>query len=79
MIGVELNSEALAKSVLAGMMERHILINRTHETVLRFLPPFLLTREHVDQTIAVLDELLALHTSSDSLHSTSLTGEPIHG
>jgi acetylornithine/N-succinyldiaminopimelate aminotransferase len=79
MIGVELNSEALAKSVLAGMMERHILINRTHETVLRFLPPFLLTREHVDQTIAVLDELLVLHTSSDSLHSTSLTGEPIHG
>ena len=79
MIGVELNSEALAKSVLAGMMEGRILINRTHETVLRFLPPFLITNEHVDQTIAALGELIMQHTSSDSLHSTSLTGEPIHG
>ena len=79
MIGVELNSEALAKSVLAGMMEGRILMNRTHETVLRFLPPFLITNEHVDQTIAALGELIMQHTSSDSLHSTSLTGEPIHG
>ena len=79
MIGVELNSEALAKSVLAGMMERHILINRTHETVLRFLPPFLITREHVDQAIDALNELLSLHTPSNTLHSSSLAGEPIHG
>jgi acetylornithine aminotransferase/acetylornithine/N-succinyldiaminopimelate aminotransferase len=79
MIGVELNSEALAKSLLAGMMDRRILLNRTHETVLRFLPPFLITREHVDQTIAALSELLALHTPPNSLHSTSLAGERIHG
>jgi acetylornithine/N-succinyldiaminopimelate aminotransferase len=79
MIGVELNSEALAKLILTGMMERHILINRTHETVLRFLPPFVITREHVDQTVAALSELFSLHTTSDALHSVSLTGEPIHG
>ena len=79
MIGVELNSESLAKSILAGMMEHQILINRTHETVLRFLPPFLITREHVDQTIAALNDLLALHTPSESLHSASLAGETIHG
>jgi acetylornithine/N-succinyldiaminopimelate aminotransferase len=79
MIGVELNSDVLAKSILAGMMDRRILINRTHETVLRFLPPFLITREHVDRTIAALSELLGLHTTSNSLHSTSLTGETIHG
>lgn len=79
MIGVELDSAELAKSVLAGMMERRILINRTHETVLRFLPPFLITRDHVDQTITALNELLALHTPSNQLHSRSLAGEPIHG
>ncbi len=79
MIGVEFNSDALAKTILAGMMERRILLNRTHETVLRFLPPFLITREHVDQTIAALSELLALHSPSNSLHSESLAGEPIHG
>jgi acetylornithine/N-succinyldiaminopimelate aminotransferase len=79
MVGVELNSDQLAKTILAGMMDRRILLNRTHETVLRFLPPFLITREHVDQTIAALSDLLALHTSSNSLHSTSLAGEPING
>jgi acetylornithine aminotransferase/acetylornithine/N-succinyldiaminopimelate aminotransferase len=79
MIGVELNSDELAKSILAGMMSRRILINRTHETVLRFLPPFLITREHVDQTIIALNELLAEQTSTNSLHSRLLAGEPIHG
>ena len=78
MIGVELDSDELAKSILAGMMSRRILINRTHETVLRFLPPFLITREHVDQTILALNELLAEHRSTNSLHS-KLLGEPIHG
>jgi acetylornithine aminotransferase/acetylornithine/N-succinyldiaminopimelate aminotransferase len=79
MIGVELDSDALAKTILAGMMDRRILLNRTHETVLRFLPPFLITREHVDQTIVALSELLALHSPSNSLHSEALAGEPIHG
>jgi acetylornithine aminotransferase/acetylornithine/N-succinyldiaminopimelate aminotransferase len=79
MIGVELDSDALAKTILAGMMDRRILLNRTHETVLRFLPPFLITREHVDETIAALSELLALHSPSNSLHSEALAGETIHG
>ena len=79
MIGVELDSEALAKSILVGMMERRILINRTHETVLRFLPPFVITREHVDQTITALSELLAMHDASNKLHSTLLAGETVHG
>jgi acetylornithine aminotransferase/acetylornithine/N-succinyldiaminopimelate aminotransferase len=59
MLGLELHSADLAKSVLEAMMSKHrILLNRTHDTVLRFLPPFLITREHVDQTIAALDSLL---------------------
>jgi acetylornithine aminotransferase/acetylornithine/N-succinyldiaminopimelate aminotransferase len=63
MVGVELNSDTLAKAILTGMMQQHILLNRTHETVLRFLPPFLITHDHIDQTIAALDQLLTLHTS----------------
>ena len=39
MLAAELDSADLAKEVLAGMLERRILINRTSETVLRFLPP----------------------------------------
>jgi acetylornithine/N-succinyldiaminopimelate aminotransferase len=65
--------------VLASMMERHILINRTHETVLRFLPPFLITHDHVDQTIAALKEVLALNAPFDSPRNSLLAGEFIHG
>ena len=74
MIGLELNSADLAKQLLAAMMQRRILLNRTHETVLRFLPPYLITREHVDQTIAALDELLALHTSKELATGQLATG-----
>ncbi|HEX4155346.1 MAG TPA: aspartate aminotransferase family protein [Acidobacteriaceae bacterium] len=66
MIGLELHSADLAKSLQEAMMTRHrILLNRTHETVLRFLPPFLITRTHVDQTIAALDNLLTQHTTPE--------------
>jgi len=58
MLAVELDSADLAKSVLTAMMDRHILINRTSETVLRFLPPYILERQHVDQAIAALDQIL---------------------
>ncbi|HZZ40305.1 MAG TPA: acetylornithine transaminase [Acidobacteriaceae bacterium] len=58
MLAAELDSADLAKSVLNAMMDRKILINRTSETVLRFLPPYILERQHVDQAIAALDQIL---------------------
>ncbi|MGC9292606.1 MAG: aspartate aminotransferase family protein [Acidobacteriaceae bacterium] len=58
MIGVELVSAELAKSVAAQMMEQRILLNRTSETVLRFLPPYILQRQHIDQAVAALDAVL---------------------
>ena len=75
MIGVEIESVELAKYIATGLIERRIIINRTHETVLRFLPPFLITREHVDQAIAAIDDLLTLHTNA----SAALAGEAVHG
>jgi len=35
-----------------------ILINRTHDTVLRFLPPYIIERKHVDEVIRALDRAL---------------------
>ena len=58
MLGIELNSEPLAKEVAAALMDRHIIINRTSETVLRFLPPYILERQHVDVAIQALDHAL---------------------
>jgi acetylornithine/N-succinyldiaminopimelate aminotransferase len=59
MLGIELDSAELAKRAAAEMMAQRIIINRTSETVLRFLPPFVLEREHVDHAIAALDGILA--------------------
>jgi acetylornithine/N-succinyldiaminopimelate aminotransferase len=58
MLGLELNSTELAESVAAQMLQRKIIINRTSDTVLRFLPPYILERKHVDIAIAALDEIL---------------------
>jgi acetylornithine aminotransferase/acetylornithine/N-succinyldiaminopimelate aminotransferase len=59
MLGMELNSAEQAKAAVKGLLERNIIANRTHETVLRFLPPYIITQKHVDTVIAALDELLA--------------------
>jgi len=58
MLAAQLDSPELAKAVLAQLLARKIIINRTDETVLRFLPPFILQTEHVDSTIQAIDEIL---------------------
>src|SRR5579859_196931 len=58
MVGVELNSGELAKTAVRKMMERGVIINRTHETVLRFLPPYIIGKSHVDEVVEKLDSVL---------------------
>jgi acetylornithine aminotransferase/acetylornithine/N-succinyldiaminopimelate aminotransferase len=74
MLGVELSSADLAKHVAAQLMERHIIINRTSETVLRFLPPFILERKHVETAINALDEIV-----SATYAGAAPAGEQHHG
>jgi len=57
MLAAELDSADLAKLTVAEMLKRRILINCTSDTVLRFLPPYILERNHVDTAIAALDEI----------------------
>jgi acetylornithine aminotransferase/acetylornithine/N-succinyldiaminopimelate aminotransferase len=80
MLGLELDSADLAKRAASEMMARHIVINRTSETVLRFLPPYILERKHVDIAIAALDEILTSITStSAALAGQAPAGEHSHG
>jgi acetylornithine/N-succinyldiaminopimelate aminotransferase len=74
MLGLELNSEDLAKRVAAQLMERRIIVNRTSETVLRFLPPFILERKHVETAIKSLDEIV-----SATYVGAAPAGEQHHG
>jgi acetylornithine/N-succinyldiaminopimelate aminotransferase len=64
MVAAELDSAELAKLAVAEMLKRHILINCTSDTVLRFLPPFILKRAHVDTAIQALDEIFTEHTAA---------------
>jgi len=80
MLGIEIDSEELAKNAASEMLKQHIIVNRTSETVLRFLPPYILQRAHVDTTIAALDQVLSNLTSSGAaLAGAASTGEDAHG
>jgi acetylornithine aminotransferase/acetylornithine/N-succinyldiaminopimelate aminotransferase len=74
MLGVEFSSPDLAKHVTAQLMDRHIIANRTSETVLRFLPPFILERKHVETAIKALDEIV-----SATFAGAAPAGEQSHG
>jgi len=71
MIGVELDSADLAKLTVSEMLKRHIIINVTSDTVLRFLPPYILERAHVDTAVTALDEIFTEHAAAFSGNPTS--------
>jgi acetylornithine/succinyldiaminopimelate/putrescine aminotransferase len=56
MIGVELDFSG--KQIVLDCMEKGLLINCTHNTVLRALPPYILTEQDVDRAVAVLKAVL---------------------
>jgi acetylornithine/N-succinyldiaminopimelate aminotransferase len=74
MLGAELSSADLAKRVASQLMDRHIIVNRTSDTVLRFLPPFILERKHVETAIKALDEIV-----SATYAGAAPAGEQSHG
>jgi acetylornithine aminotransferase/acetylornithine/N-succinyldiaminopimelate aminotransferase len=66
MLAAELDNADLAKEVVNQMLKRHIIINCTSDTVLRFLPPYILERAHVDTAIQALDEILTEYAGAVS-------------
>ena len=55
MIGVELDMPG--KQIVLDAMAEGLLINCTHDTVLRMLPPYILTEQDVDRAITVLNRV----------------------
>ena len=58
--GIQL--EIPARPIVDGGLAEGVLFNSTHDTVVRFLPPFLLEEKHVDKGIRVLKKLLREET-----------------
>jgi predicted acetylornithine/succinylornithine family transaminase len=48
-----------AREIVAQCMQRGLLVNATADTVVRFVPPLIVTQEEVDQAVAVVDAVLA--------------------
>jgi predicted acetylornithine/succinylornithine family transaminase len=57
MVGVELTVPG--KQMVLDAQARGLLINCTHDTVLRFLPPYIVTEREVDAAVRILDSIFA--------------------
>ena len=56
MVGLEL--EAKAKEAVQRCIEKGLLINCTHEKVLRLMPALNITKKEIDQAISILEEVI---------------------
>ena len=56
MIGVELDMPG--KQIVLDCMEEGLLLNCTHDVVLRMLPPYILTEQDVDRAMTVLNRVM---------------------
>ena len=56
MIGIELNKPC--KSLFPAAMAAGLIINVTADTVIRLLPPFIMTDDEADQVVAILAPLI---------------------
>ncbi len=56
MVGIELNIEG--KEIVAKCMEKGLLINCTHDKVLRIMPALNTNKKEIDKAVAILDSAL---------------------
>ncbi|WP_394295980.1 acetylornithine transaminase [Methanothermococcus okinawensis] len=57
MVGMELSFNG--GDIVKKMLEKGYLINCTSDTVLRFLPPLIVKKEHIDELVNALDEVFS--------------------
>ncbi len=65
MIGVDLDIPG--KQIVLDAMQDGLLINCTHDTVLRFLPPYIVTEKEIDRAVRILKK--ALKTAKNAAKS----------
>jgi acetylornithine/succinyldiaminopimelate/putrescine aminotransferase len=58
MWGIELDRPAAA--VVDAARERKLLVNRTAETVIRLLPPYVVTEQEIDEALPLLEAAIAI-------------------
>jgi acetylornithine/N-succinyldiaminopimelate aminotransferase len=66
--GLELTCDAA--SVVPAALERRVVVNRTAETVVRLLPPLVITEAEADEALGRLDAALAVVSAAQSAGGT---------
>jgi acetylornithine aminotransferase/acetylornithine/N-succinyldiaminopimelate aminotransferase len=77
MIAADLDSAELGKHAVTEMLKHHVVINCTSDTTLRFLPPYIFERVHVDTTIAALDKVFTAYAPTQIANPSA--GGQTHG
>jgi acetylornithine/N-succinyldiaminopimelate aminotransferase len=57
MIGIQLTRPGAP--LVAKCLERGLRINCTHDTVIRFMPPMIVTKEQIDEAVNIFDSVLS--------------------
>ncbi len=57
MIGIQLTRPGA--QIVGTCLERGLRINCTHDTVIRFMPPMIVTSEQIDEAVAIFDSVLS--------------------
>jgi acetylornithine/N-succinyldiaminopimelate aminotransferase len=57
MIGIQLT--APGAEIVARCLEKCLRINCTHDTVIRFMPPMIVTAEQIDEAVGIFDSVLS--------------------
>jgi predicted acetylornithine/succinylornithine family transaminase len=55
MVGVQLTISG--KEIVSRAMQEGLLMNCTHDTVLRFLPPYIVTETEIDEAVGILERV----------------------
>ncbi|MDR3281830.1 MAG: aspartate aminotransferase family protein [Endomicrobium sp.] len=61
MLGIDLTVNG--KDIVNYCMDKKLIINCTHDTVLRFLPPLIITKKDIDFSMKILEEALKCQTT----------------
>jgi acetylornithine/N-succinyldiaminopimelate aminotransferase len=57
MIGIQLTRPGA--EIVAKCLQKGLRINCTHDTVIRFMPPMIVTKEQIDEAVEILDSVLS--------------------
>ena len=57
MIGIQLTRPGA--QIVSKCLEKGLRINCTHDTVIRFMPPMIVTKEQIDEAVGIFDSVLS--------------------